>query len=117
MGMAITVKKMIRKYGELVEHKRRVTTNMGEGIVEYEYQVLEPILCQFSQLTGVQDTVYLMGEIQEADYYITFLPDADVEKHDLLLLDGDWCELVSKMPRKTGANIDYFESLARRRKD
>lgn len=114
MATRIYINKMIRKYGQTVQHMRKTTIDKGDGLVEIEYVSQEPKRGNFAQLTGF-DTIWdRLGYRIEADYIGTFLPDTDLQEEDRLYIDDHWYEIDTIIPRKTGEIIDYLETLLRR---
>lgn len=111
----VIIHKMIRKYGQTVEHKKKVSIQ-SEGEEEVTYEVQTPKRGQFDQLTGFSLMYDRAGYREEGDYIGTFLSGTDVWEGDLLKVDDIWLEVVSRMVRKTGGSEDYIEVLLRRKK-
>ena len=111
----LTTKLMIRKQGETVQHKKRITTDIGNGEVEYEYVVQEPKRGQFLRISPFDNTVNQWGQRIEADCIGTFLPGTDVGNNDLLGLTDAWYEITDTITHRTGGHDDYIEVLMRRR--
>lgn len=112
-GVNLVVKKMIRKYGETVQHKKRVSNDEGNGEVYYSYTVEEPKRGQFMQLTATDEIFQKYGVVKSGDWIATFLPDTDVNKGDLLYVGDAWLEVQQVIERKTSASVDYVECLLR----
>ena len=113
---SIAIKKMIRQYGQEVEHKQRIeTVNEDDGSVVYTYVVKEPKKGQFQQLTPMDQYVDRYGVKINADYIVTFVPDTEVSEGDLLYIDSNWVEVATKIERRTGIKVDYIELLLRKK--
>ena len=112
---ALTIKLMIRKYGEDVQHKRRVKTDLGGGEAEYTYEVQEPKRIHWSEISPLDTTVYPFGNRIEADFIATALPNTDIMEYDLLYFNDSWNEVITLINHKTGTITDYMEFLIRRR--
>jgi hypothetical protein len=113
--IGIIVNRLIKKYGQTVNHKRRTQVDLGNGEVEYDYEVQEPKTGQFSQITPLDIILNRFGERVEADYVGTFLPGVDILEGDLLEIDDNWYEVQNVMTRRTSGIPDYIEVLLRRR--
>jgi len=113
-NIEIIIKKMLRRYGQKVQHKKRIKNIEGEEIF-YTYEVQEPKLGQFSQITSTDQIMERWGIRIEADVIGTFLPDTDVNEGDLLYIDNEWYEVQDKVVRRTGDREDFIEVLLRRK--
>jgi len=109
-----TIGLTIRRFGETVQHKRRVKTDLGEGEFEYSYEVMEPIRGHFNEIMPYDETMTRFGVKSEADYLGTFNAGADVKEGDLFYFDDKWIEAVNVFEHKTGGAVDYIESLMRK---
>jgi hypothetical protein len=105
---------MIRMYGEDVQHKKRIKTDLGDGEAEYSFVLQDVKRVHWTEATAYDETTYKFSKISEADFLATALPETDINEYDLLYLDGSWCEVMTKFYRKTGIYTDYLEFLLRR---
>lgn len=108
------IRKMIRTYGQTVQHKKRVKNVEGEEVF-YSYVVQEPKRGQFSQITSTDQVFDRWGFRIEADMIGTFLPGTEVNEGDLLYVNDAWYEVLDRTVRKTGSKEDFVEVLLRRR--
>jgi len=113
--MELIIKIMIRRYGEDVNHKQRVKTDLGDGEAEYSYEVKEPKRGQFKKITPEDETVNRWGRRIEADAIGTFPVGTKVYESDLIELDDGWYEIDKKITHRTGGVDDYIEVFLRRR--
>jgi len=113
-NIELIIKKMLRRYGQKVQHKKRVKNTEGEEVY-YTYEVKEPKLGQFSQITSTDQVLDRWGFRIEADMIGTFLPGTDINEGDLLYIDNIWYEVQDKVVRKTGDKEDFIEVLLRRK--
>ena len=113
--IGILISRMIKKYGQTINHKRRTQVDLGNGEVEYDYEVQEPKTGQFSQITPLDIVLNRFGERVEADWIATFLPGTDILEGDLLEIDDQWCEVQNIFHRRTSGVEDYLEVFLRRR--
>jgi hypothetical protein len=109
----ITIRKMIRTYGQTVQRKRRVRTIDSNGDYTYSYELMEPITGQFTQLTATDESAMHWGFAVDADYIATFLPNSDVKEGDIYYLDDGWREVQNFVARSTKGRIDFIEALLR----
>ena len=114
--MALNIKLMIRKYGEDVQHKKKVTTDIGNGEEEISYIIQTPKRIQWIQITPYDEKINKFGKHIEADYLASSLPSTDINEYDLLYIDSHWCEVQNKIIHKTGMYSDYSEYLLRKYK-
>ena len=114
MPIQTIVMKLIRKYGQKLTRKKRIET-IEEGERVYTYSTPEVIVGQVSQLTGYAESWEMPGLQIRADYLVTFTPDTEIEIGDLLKIGDEWTEVVEKLYRRTGSNVDFVECLCRRR--
>ena len=112
--MSSVIQRMIRMYGEDVQHKKRIKTDLGDGEAEYSFELQDVKRIHWSEATAIDESIYHMGKLTEADYIATALPETDISEYDLLYVDSYWCEVITKFYRKTGINTDYLEFLLRR---
>jgi|WetSurMetagenome_2_1015567.scaffolds.fasta_scaffold28364_4 hypothetical protein len=112
--MSPVIQRMIRMYGEDVQHKKRVKTDLGDGEAEYSFVLQDAKRVHWTQATAMDETTYKFSKLPEADYLATALPETDISEYDLLYLDNSWCEVMTVFLRKTGINTDYMEFLLRR---
>ena len=110
----LTVKLMVRKFGETVPHKRRVKVDLGDGEVEYTYDVMEPLRGQFNEIMPYDETMSRFGVKSEADYLGTFIGNADIIEGDQFFYHSIWLEVLNKFEHRTGGAIDYIECLMRK---
>ena len=111
-NIELIIKKMLRRYGQKVQHKKRIKNTEGEEVY-YTYEVKEPKRGQFMQLTALDQALNRWGVQVDADYIGTFLPGTDIQEGDLLEIDGSWYEVQNVMYRRTKGEVDYIEVLLR----
>ena len=114
MPISTIVKRLIRKYGVELIRKKRIESIEGHERV-YTYGDQEIVRGQVSQLTGYAESWEMPGLQIRADYLVTFDPETEIEVGDLLKIGDEWTEVVEKLYRKTGGEVDFIECLCRRR--
>lgn len=108
----LIIRKMIRLYGVKIPRKQRIRTNV-DGEFVYTYDVKEPILCQYTELTAPDEARERWGFHIEADYILTFLPGTEIYEGDLLSINSRWIEMQNVVERTTKGRVDYIEALGR----
>lgn len=109
------IRYMIRKYGQDLPHKKKVSVDMGNGEYDIFYKANTNKRGQVNQISPLDVAVNKYGQRIEADYIVTFLPDTDVHHGDMLYIDDCWVEVVDWFDRRTGGKKDYIECHCRRR--
>lgn len=111
----LNIKLMIRRYGQELPHKKKVTTDIGDGDIEISYVLQSNKRGQVVELTALDTLVAKWGQRLEGDYLATFLPGTDIHEGDLLYVNGAWCEILEHpLDRCTGGVVDYMEAHLRR---
>lgn len=115
-GLRTTISKMIRKYGQDVQHKKKIVVDLGNGQEEIDYVIQDTKRGQFTEVTPLDNMFEHYGITVEADYIGTFLPDVVFAEGDLLYIDDQWLEVMTVFKHRTAGAINYIEVLLRRRK-
>ena len=114
MPISTIVRRLIDKYGrELIRKERLETVEDGERV--YSYGEQEIVRGQVTPLTGYAESWEMPGIKIRAEYLVTFAPGTEIEVGDLLKIGDEWTEVVEKLERRTGADLDFIECLCRRR--
>jgi len=113
-GSNLVIKKLIRKYGQEVQHKKKIET-VTDGEREISYEVQTPKKGMFNQILPEDLITDRYGYHVTADYIGTFLPGTDISEGDLLYIDNYWLEVQNVMYRRTGSTVEYIEVLLRKK--
>jgi hypothetical protein len=112
--LSLTIKKMIRLYGENLAHKQRVKV-VTDGEEDISYVNRDAKRGQVNEITPFDEVKNIWGTRIDADYIVTFLPSTAVAIGDMLNIRGYWCEVETLIEHKTGTTSDYIEIFARKR--
>jgi hypothetical protein len=112
--MGVTIKRMIRLYGENLPHRSRVKV-ITDGEEDITFTDESAKRGQVNEITPFDEVRNIWGTKINADFIVTLTPDTVIAAKDMLYIRGCWCDIDTYILHKTGNVSDYIELFCRKR--